>query len=160
MEPVAVDHSRREDVHGHTLGAREHGEVELLARRLVDLLRVVQQGERPHAVVAQALVVEQHTGDDERPGERTTARLVRTGDEADAETAVEAEEPLPGTLARHLAEDSPGPRGSTVPALARCEEVTEAAHNRRGPGASEPRPVRARTRAGRCSRAESGGRGR
>jgi hypothetical protein len=35
-------------------------------------------------VVAEALVVEQHTRDDERPGQRAPARLVRAGDEARA----------------------------------------------------------------------------
>ena len=63
------------------------------------LLGVVEVGERPDLVVAQTVVVEQHAGDDERPGERPAARLVRTRDEARAEPAVEPEEPLAG--ARH-----------------------------------------------------------
>ena len=44
-------------------------------------------------------VVEQHAGDDERPRERPAAGLVGARDEARAEPAVEAEEPLAG--ARH-----------------------------------------------------------
>jgi hypothetical protein len=35
-------------------------------------------------VVAQARVVEEHAGDDERPGQRSASRLVRAGDEARA----------------------------------------------------------------------------
>ena len=73
MQPVAVDHRGRVDVHRDALGAREDRVVQLVAHRLADLLRVVQQRERPDAVVAQAVVVEQHARDDERPGERPAA---------------------------------------------------------------------------------------
>ena len=42
-------------------------------------------------MVAQALVVEQHAGDDERPGERAATGLVRACDEARSERAVDTE---------------------------------------------------------------------
>ena len=46
--------------------------------------------QRPHAVVAQAVVVEQHAGDHERAGQRAAARLVGARDEARAELPVVA----------------------------------------------------------------------
>src|SRR5437868_956290 len=58
VQPVAVDHSGREDVHRYPLGAGEHGAIELLARIAVELLRVVQERERTRAIVTQALEVE------------------------------------------------------------------------------------------------------
>ena len=72
--------------------------VQLVAHCLADLLRVVQERQRPDAVVAQAVVVEQHARDDERPGERPAARFVRSRDEPAAEVAVVAEQPLSGAL--------------------------------------------------------------
>ena len=50
---------------------------ELLALRRVDLLRVVQEAERPDSVVVQALVVQEHACGDERPGQAAAAGLVR-----------------------------------------------------------------------------------
>jgi hypothetical protein len=52
----------------------------------------------------QALVVEKNTGNDERPCERTSARLVGPGHEADAETTIEPEKTLAGGSS-HVAED-------------------------------------------------------
>jgi len=37
--------------------------------------------QRPHAVVTQTSVVQQHARDDERPGQRAAAGLVGAGDE-------------------------------------------------------------------------------
>ena len=90
METVPVDHRRREDPNRDPRRAAENHPVELLAPRRVDLLRVVQERERPDLVVAKALEVEQHAGDDERPCERPAPRLVGPGDEADAEAPIEA----------------------------------------------------------------------
>ena len=51
-------------------------------------------------MVAQRAVVEQDARDDERAGERAAPRLVRAGDEARAEAAIEAQELLAGPLSR------------------------------------------------------------
>jgi hypothetical protein len=98
VQPVAVDVARRDHAHGHLLRALEHASEQVLAQLLGALLRVVQVRERADPVVAQAPVVEQHAGDDERPRERAAARLVGARDEARAEPAVEAEELLAGRL--------------------------------------------------------------
>ena len=91
MQALPVDHAGREDVHRDALGAGENGAVELLAGLGPDLLRIVQERQRAHAVVAEAPVVEQHAGDDQRPCQRPAARLVGAGDEPAAERAVEPE---------------------------------------------------------------------
>ena len=59
-----------------------------------DLLRVVQQGQRPNAVTAQRRVVEQDAGNDERAGERSATGLIRTRDEAHTEPPVVREKTL------------------------------------------------------------------
>src|SRR5581483_10531691 len=56
--------------------------------------------ERTHLVLLQRAVVEQHAGDDERPGERAATGLVRAGDESRPELAVESKELLAGPLHR------------------------------------------------------------
>ncbi len=109
MQAVAVDHSGREDVHGDALGARDDCVVELLARRAVELLRVVEEAKRSCSMLAEAVEVEQHTRTHEWPRERPTAGLVGTGDEPPAEFAVERQE-LPACELRHAGEDSPAPR--------------------------------------------------
>jgi hypothetical protein len=53
----------------------------VLAPRRRQLLGVVQERERPDAMVAQAFVVEQDTRDDERSSEGATPRFVRACDE-------------------------------------------------------------------------------
>jgi len=53
-----------------------------------------------YLVLAQRAVVEQHARDDERPGERPAARLVRAGDEPRPELAVEREELAAGPFHR------------------------------------------------------------
>ena len=105
MEPVAIDLRGRDDADGDALGDGDNGAEELLTACLGALLRVVQERERPHAVVAQAAVVEQDAGDDERPRERPPSGLVRARHEARAEPPVETEKPLPGAE-RHPAEDN------------------------------------------------------
>jgi hypothetical protein len=61
-------------------------------------------------VVAQAVEVEQHACDDERPRERAAPGFVGAGDEPDAEAAIEREQLGPGALCLggHSGEDSPG----------------------------------------------------
>ncbi len=87
----------------------DHGAVELLALVRGDLLRVVQDRERPHPMIPQAVEVEEHAGDHERAGERASTCLVRAGHEAHPEPAIEAEEALTGRH-RHAAEHSAGRR--------------------------------------------------
>ena len=76
VESVPVDVARRDHAHRHLRRRVEHGPEQHLAHLGIDLLRVVQQGERPGAVAVQRLVVEEDAGDDERACERSSARLV------------------------------------------------------------------------------------
>ena len=69
VQPDAVDLTRRDNLYRNTRGAGEHRAEQLLPALGRDLLRVVQLRERPNAVVAQRVVVEQDAGDDERAGE-------------------------------------------------------------------------------------------
>jgi hypothetical protein len=108
MQPVPVDHRRREHAHRHPLGRGEDGPVELLALLGPALLGVVQERERPYAMVSQALEVEEHPGDDERARERPASRLVGSRHEPHAKTPVEREELQPGSF-RHAPEDSAAP---------------------------------------------------
>jgi len=81
MEPVRVDLAGRDRPHRHLRATRQDGTEQPLPPGRCELLGVVQQRERPDAMVAEPLVVEQHAGDDERPCERTAARFVGAGDE-------------------------------------------------------------------------------
>ena len=92
---LAVDHRGGKTRTDNPLGAREDGAKSSSRVVCVDLLRVVQERERPDLVVAQALVVEQHARDDERPCERPPPRLVGPGHEAAAEVPVEAQQLRP-----------------------------------------------------------------
>ena len=114
----------------------EHGPEEHLAHLGLDLLRVVQQGERPRSMAVQRCVVEQDAGDDERARQRSPARLVGTGDEAHAEPAVVAEEPLSGRGAHRLEDIA---RPGTCSCRARAGFVTATA------GGCSPRSSRSRT---------------
>ena len=107
VQAVAVDDCRRNHPHRDAGRARGDGPEELLPPRRIDLLRVIEETERANAVVAQALVVEQHAGRDERPGEAAAPGLVRARHEADAESAVEGEElAARATWRRHGGEHS------------------------------------------------------
>ena len=79
VEPVAVDALRRDDADDDPRRARATrlGRALALVRR--DLLRVVQERERPHGVVAQALVVEEDAAATSGP-----ARLPRPASSAPA----------------------------------------------------------------------------
>jgi hypothetical protein len=54
-------------------------------------LRVVEPRERARVTRRQALVVEQHPGDDDRPGQAPATGFVGAGDIASAEGAIEPE---------------------------------------------------------------------
>ena len=88
VQAVRIDLPRRDRADGDLLGAADDGPEQRLARRGSELLRVVQQRERPHPVVAQAVVIQQDAGDDERSGEGPSPCLVRSGDETRAEAPV------------------------------------------------------------------------
>ena len=115
VQAVAIDVTRRDHPNRHLRRRVEHGAEKRLAHLGLDLLRVVQQRERPRAVPVERVVVEQDAGDDERAGERSSARLVGARDEPDAEPAVVAEKPLAG-LGAHRSEDigRPGTRSCRV----------------------------------------------
>ena len=85
---------RGDDAHADPRRAADDGAEELLAVGRGDLLRVVQERQRTHAVVAQAVVVEQHAGDHERPCQRASPGLVGARDEARAELPIVGEELL------------------------------------------------------------------
>ena len=102
------------DAHGNPRRAADDGAEEILPALGRALLRVVEEAERPDAMVAQRAVVEQDARHDQRPGERAAPRLVRAGDETCAEASIEAQELLAGPLL-HGADltASAGRRGST-----------------------------------------------
>jgi hypothetical protein len=69
VQPYTVDLTRRDDLDGDSSCAVEHRAEQLLPILGRDLLRVVQLRERPDAMVAERVVVEQDARDDERPCE-------------------------------------------------------------------------------------------
>ncbi len=96
VQAARVDpaHGARDD---HDLGGRTHDDrVQLGARLGVVLLGVVEGGQRADLADAESLDVEEHRGGDERAREAAAAGLVGTRDPADAQAAVEPEEPAPG----------------------------------------------------------------
>ncbi len=99
MQALSIDLGRRDRLHRDLRRAAEHRAEELLALFRAHLLRVVQKGERPDAVVSEELVVQKDAGDYERTGERAAPGLVSAGDEASAELSVEPQQPL-GRLRR------------------------------------------------------------
>ena len=104
MQAVGVDHRRRDDAHRDARRAARDRAEKPCALVRGELLRVVQDRERPHLVVAQDVVVEEDGRGHERPGETSAPGLVGPGDEARPEPAIEIEE-LPARLA-HGPEDS------------------------------------------------------
>jgi hypothetical protein len=110
MEALAVDLPRRDRADDNPVRATDHGLEERLALCRSALLGVVQARERTHAVVAQPRVVEENTGDEERPRERPPPRLVSACDKARTELAVELEE-LPAGASCHHARIAPGSAG-------------------------------------------------
>jgi len=90
VKAVAVDPRRRERLDADPFRTADDSLEELLALLPRELLRVVQERERPHLRAAQRLVVEQDAGDEERPGQRPAPRLVGADDVAGADAPVEA----------------------------------------------------------------------
>ena len=80
MQAVAVDRAVRDHPHDHLLGAAHDSVEELFAALRRALLRVVEEPERPDLVVAQTAVVQQHSGDDQRPRQTASPRLVSARD--------------------------------------------------------------------------------
>ena len=72
--------------------AGQHARIELLARRVVVLLGVVQRTQRAQLAGRQRRVVEQHRRGDERPGETAPPGLVGAGDEPHRQSPVEGEQ--------------------------------------------------------------------
>jgi len=68
MQPLAIDLRVRDDLDGDLRRRPEHGPEERLPVLRADLLRVVQLRQRANPVVAQRLVVEKDSCDDERSG--------------------------------------------------------------------------------------------
>ena len=98
MEPVPVDLGRRDHANRERPRGRHDRAEQLLTLGNGELLRVVQPRKRANPVIAQALVVEQDPGDDQRPGQAASSGLVDARDEAEAELAVELEKapsPIP-----------------------------------------------------------------
>jgi hypothetical protein len=106
MESVAVDDTGRDHADGDAGRAARDRPKEDLSGLWSDLLGIVEQPERPHAVVTQALVVEEDRGRDEGACEASTSCLVGARDEADAEPTVECEE-LAAGAAYHAPHNSP-----------------------------------------------------
>ena len=118
MQSIAVDGTWRNRPDCDAAGRASDRTEELLAPGGVDLLRVVEQREWADGVVAQAFVVEEDARRDERAGEAPAAGLVRAGDEANAEAAIEGEK-----LAARTASGRHGPENS---AQVRCFSRTRA----------------------------------
>ena len=97
VQPVAVDRPGGDDADRDSCRAARDGAEEHLTALFGHLLRVVQEGEWANAVVAQLLVVEENTRDDQRPGEAPATGLIRTRNEPRTEASVESEQLLAGS---------------------------------------------------------------
>ena len=105
MQPRAVDLERGNHANADPRRAHHHGLEENLTFGRRHLLGVVQRREWTNTRAAQRLVVEEHSCDDERAGERPPSGLVGSGDKSNTEPSVEGEETLAGG-SRHAAEDN------------------------------------------------------
>ena len=149
MEPGAVDISDGHDPDADARRAADDAVEELLALLVADLLRVVQARERADTRAAQRGVVEEDPRDDERPGERASARLVCTRDEADAEAAVVCEEALAGRATHR-------PRIDASPAGARGRAPSSPLSSASSRASPAGRRRRRRPRASRSSASGAG----
>jgi hypothetical protein len=84
VEAGAVDLADGHDPDADRGGASYDRVEQRLALLVRHLLRVVEPRESANARAAERLVVEEHTGDDQRAGERPATRLVGARDEPDA----------------------------------------------------------------------------
>jgi hypothetical protein len=80
MQPDAVDLHVRHDADGDALGAADDGPEELLPSLGIELLGVVQKGERADAMVPEGRVVEQDARYDERTCKRSASGFVCAGE--------------------------------------------------------------------------------
>src|SRR5581483_11169402 len=122
VQSVAIDYRCRKDANRDPLCATHDRPVELVAGLWVDLLRVVQERERPDAMVGEAFVVEQHARDDERPRQRPAARPAGAGDEPPAERPVEPEQLLACARLRSHGASGASPAAGDPPENAECAE--------------------------------------
>ena len=96
MQAIAIDVAGRDHPDSDPRCAADDRLEEILPSLRRALLRVVQETERPDAMVAQRTVVEKNARYDERSGQRAAPCLVDTGDETSAEASIEAQELLAG----------------------------------------------------------------
>jgi hypothetical protein len=96
------------------------------------LLGVVQESEWTHAMVAQALVVEEDARDDKRPGEAPAPRFVDSGHEPSPEAAVESEKSSSGPAHALRIEAAVG-RSAQVTLWTRCQAISVTTGLRRAP---------------------------
>jgi hypothetical protein len=80
MQADAVDLDVGNHANGDALRAPDDGPEQLLPSLGIELLGVVQEGERPDAVMPERRVVEQDARDDERTCQRPSSCLVSTRD--------------------------------------------------------------------------------
>jgi len=106
VKAFPVDLGGRDHPHRDPCRGREHRVIQTLTLLGVDLLRVVQLGERTDPRATQRGIVEEHAGDHEGAGQRSAARLVGARDEARLQAAIEAEESLT-RRERHVPRISP-----------------------------------------------------
>jgi hypothetical protein len=95
VQAAVVDAARTPRDDRDARGDAQHHRVQRLARLLGVLLGVVEQPERANLARAEALVVEEDRGGDQRAGQTAPAGLVGPGDEAEAEGAVMLDELAP-----------------------------------------------------------------
>ena len=96
VEAVAVDVAGRDHANRHLRRRIEHRPEKRSRTSGSTCLESFSSASGRVRSAVERVVVEQDAGDDERSRERAPARLVRAGDEADAEPAVVAEKPLAG----------------------------------------------------------------
>ena len=92
VQPALVDPAHAARRHRDLGGDPQDARVELLAPLLGVLLGVVQRGQRPQVGQPDPLVVEQHRGGHQRPGQAAAPGLVGAGHEAAPERAVVGEQ--------------------------------------------------------------------
>ena len=116
---VDAAHAARDD--DDPRGGAHHERVERLARLDGVLLGVVERAEQAQLARGQRLVVEQHPGRHQRPGQAAATGLVGAGDQPEAEAAVEGEQP-PAAAARR-ARAGASARVAGRPALEEADPV-------------------------------------
>ena len=106
VETRSVDLRGRDDPHRERRRAAHYPAENLLPLARRQLLGVVEPRKRANAMIPKALVVEEHSGDYEWPGQTAASGLVHARDETEPELPVELKEA-----------PSPSPRARPLPAL-------------------------------------------